>query len=273
MEKLRIASFLCLCAAATSSYAATMVFEEGFENENVGSAPNSKIWGKCSGNCLVVDNEQVRSGNQAARVYLNRNTSRTNYRTEAVPRGAARSPDEGVDFWYGFSIYVPKDHTPDFLSSDTVAQWHHGGGIGGNPPVSLKIDGTEWKLQTRWSSGKVDKQDRKEGGKTFDLGSYKKGTWNDFVFHIKWSSKSNGILQLWKDNKLVIDHKGPTDYANEGGAWLKLGLYKTAWRNPPDGKRYDPKIVERTFYLDNVKIAQGASEGYQAVAPKRVSRQ
>lgn len=249
--------------------AGVLIFEDGFEDTAVGQPPDPSYWGKCSGNCLTATTERARSGQRSMKVNLNRLSDKSSYRTEAVPRGPARNGiKEGDDVWYGFSIFIPADHAPDSLASETLAQWHHGGGSGGSPPLSLKLDDAQWNLRMRWSSGQVNKDNDKQGGKSWNLGAYEPGRWTDWVFRIKWSTNTDGVLQIWKNGAQVVNHQGPNDYANSGASWLKMGVYKTVWRNNPSDGRYDQNITERTFYLDEVRIARGADVNYQDVAPR-----
>ncbi len=270
----------------TPSGSGTLIFFDDFEKAVLKQPPTKdKIdapagygwWGNCSGNCTEVSAEQSRSGGRALKSYLNRLTSNVSYRTEAVPRGEARDNVlEGVDYWYGMSVFVPVGHQTDALSGDTVVQWHHGSGAtpgcssGGNPPLHLRIAGTNWVVRAKASPDVVN--DCKRTDKIVfekDLGAVTKGGWTDWVFHVVWSPKADGRLEVWMNGKLVVDYSGPTDYGNAGGSWMKLGLYKTAWRKPPNGKNYDANIVERTFFHDNVRIAKGKGSLYGLVDPSK----
>jgi len=48
-----------------------------------------------------------------------------------------------------------------------------------------------------------------------------------WVFHIKWSHKPDGLLEVWKDGKLVVRKTGPNTYNDERVPFLKWGLQTT----------------------------------------------
>ncbi len=257
---------------------ATMIFNEDFESGSVNNPPNSNKWGRCSGNCTVITTEYTRSGKKALKTYLNRKTSDVSYRTEAVPRGEVReNTQQGQHYWYGISVLIPNNHSPDSRAGDTILQWHHSpdqhlgetnGGIGG-PPLSLQIHNTKLVVVNRWNPNAIgSKHDPELGTKHWDLGSYQRGKWIDWVFHIKWSYKGDGILEVWKDGKKVISKAGPNNYNDQKAPYMKIGLYKTDWRKKnAAGISYDADIVSRTFYHDELRIAKGSNAKYNDVAP------
>jgi hypothetical protein len=113
--------------------------------------------------------------------------------------------------------------------------------------------------------------------------------WTDWVVHIRWNywkvgssgnrspdenvtnftntpdSPTAGLIQVWKNGKLVVDEKnvqiGTHDNA---GPVFSVGLYK-GWRTAAD-RATDPDVSERTLYFDEFKYA-GANGSYEAVAP------
>ena len=231
----------------SSAHSQTTLFSDDFESTSLNQPPNPKYWGKCSGNCLIIRDDLAWEGTKSAKAYLNREKSPNRYRTEAVPRGPARSLDEGITATYQFMLYVPSTHAPDF-ASETFAQWHQSGADGGRPPLSLKIENNTWRAQLRWETSTGS------GSKTWKLGEVPLGQWTQFTIQAHWLPNAKGWLKLWKDGVLVIDYKGPNDYLATDAPWIKLGIYKTAWRNEPTGKRYNTAIVDRTLYFDNILI-------------------
>ena len=244
-----------------------IVFEDGFENGVVNKPPTKSWrdgrywWGGCSGNCAQVSTDRAKTGKKSLKVYLNRYDSKSKYRTEAVPR-VKKKLKQGDDLWYRFSIYVPRDHVPDWSKgAETVAQWHHNGTGGGVPPLALFIEGSKWRIINRWSSGEVGRgKGRPQGSKSYRVGEIVRGRWVDWVFHVKWFNNNKGLLQVWKNGRQVVNRKGPNNYLEKTGKapYLKLGIYKWVWKSPKNaGKRYDASIFERTYYYDDVRIAVG----------------
>ena len=47
--------------------------------------------------------------------------------------------------------------------------------------------------------------------------------------HVHFSYESDGLIELWKDNELVVQHRGGNSYNDARGPYLKFGNYKSAW--------------------------------------------
>ncbi len=56
------------------------------------------------------------------------------------------------------------------------------------------------------------------------LGQVQKNVWYDFVYHVRWSSGSDGFFDAWVNGKRVLSHRGPTLYVGQG-VYLKLANY------------------------------------------------
>jgi len=91
----------------------------------------------------------------------------------------------------------------------------------------LAIYKDRWRVGNRWDPKRVtkNKNPRPEGGSEgWYVGNIEKGKWTDWVFHIKWSHKPDGLLEVWKDGKLVVRKTGPNTYNDEKGPFLKMGF-------------------------------------------------
>src|SRR5260221_105720 len=51
-----------------------------------------------------------------------------------------------------------------------------------------------------------------------------KNVWYDFVYHVKWSSGSDGYFQAWLNGVQKLNYAGPTIYSG-AGCYLKLADY------------------------------------------------
>ncbi len=235
-----------------------LLFESDFEG-------NQLTGWKISGNAPTIDRGQARAGKQAMKTSLNRQTDKVSYRTEVSGPGS----EVGREYWYGFSILLPEDYTPDRLW-EIVAQWH---GIPDsdlgenwrNPVMALSTTSGHWGWVTRWDAKRntFENGQRQYGGTdNYDLGPYEKGTWTDWVVHVKWSYRPDGVLQVWKNGKIVIDANGPNTFNDERGPYFKMGLYK-GWRDP---SRRSDAISKRVLYHDEFRMG-GAQAGYDDVAP------
>ena len=55
----------------------------------------------------------------------------------------------------------------------------------------------------------------------------KRGAWNDFVLHVKWSSNPKvGFVELYKDGQLVVPKTMVATQFGSETNYLKLGLYR-----------------------------------------------
>ena len=54
-----------------------------------------------------------------------------------------------------------------------------------------------------------------------------KNRWYDFVYHVKWSSDSDGFMFAWVNGVQELAHRGPTLYAGQG-CYFKLANYHAA---------------------------------------------
>ncbi len=248
-----------------SNYASAEVrimLQDNFTASPVGKMPTkTKVapWmGKCSGNCPIVSKEQALYGDRSMKTYLHRDNSKSSYRTEMVPAGNINTGAlHGEDWWYAFNVYIPGNHIPDPVSHDVVAQWHankdRGEGNLGGPVIGLRVDNTRWDIDVNWTSNKITTK-QNINNMRYNVGAISPGTWTEWIFHIKWSYNNDGVLEVWKNGKQVVNRKGPNAYNDNKAPYLKVGLYKTAWRNPAKGAN----IRSRTFYHDGFVIAKGA---------------
>lgn len=239
---------------------ASLLFHSDFE----AGALNEAQWG-VSGNAPTITTEVVRKGKYAVQTHLDRFKSKKSYRTELEIRGTRTKP--GVEYWYGFSVYLPHDYVADPIW-EIVAQWHATldedlGELPGsvNPPLSLHSENGEWMISTIWDSRQITSKENYEGKKRYQLGKYTTGKWTDWVFHIKWLPTKDGILQVWQDSKLVVDKKGPIGFKDRVGPYFKMGLYK-GWETPTRVG----VATQRTLYHDEFRMA-GPEGSYDDVAP------
>ena len=238
----------------------SLIFSEDFES-GVMTLPRS-------GNYPTITTSPVRAGNYAMKTYLHYKNSQDNYRTEVYLK---QKDNIGDHYWYGFSIFLPNDYIVDNVW-EIVAQWHGvpDFDIGENwryPILALKTEGGVWRVRNIWDASSntfSSGEESYDGVKRWTLGNYETGKWVDWVFHIKWSYLSDGILEVWKDGKLVITRNGPNCYNDELGPYFKMGMYKgwkEWWLNT-----WSPDVaLERTLYHDELRIAHG-QDGYELVS-------
>ncbi len=237
---------------------AGLIFSSDFEDGKMNT------W-KPAGNSPAVTRDVARRGRYAMKTSLDRQKDACSYRTEVIGPEA----DIGKEYWYGFSIFLPDDYVPDKIW-EIVAQWncipdYDVGEKWRNPVLALFTTGGRWSWVTRWDAKRntFESGKREYGGEhEYDLGPYQRNLWTDWVVHIKWSFKPDGLLQVWKNGEKVIDQNGPNAFNDAHGPIFKMGLYK-GWSKPTT--RSDA-VSRRVLYHDEFRMA-GATATYQDVAP------
>ena len=178
----------------------------------------------------------------------------------------------GEEYWYGFSIFLPED----FIVNDNweiLAQWH------GYPDFDIGEDWRcpvmalltsnpnytsswgKWTLNLRYDSKEntiVGGKEVYEGENTFELGAWETGVWTDWVFHVRWSYESDGLLEIWKNGVKILYYKGPNAFNDAEGPYFKMGIYTA---DVP---------CARIVYHDEFRMAD-ANSTYEDVAPKESS--
>lgn len=216
-------------------------------------------------NLPTITTERKRVGTYALKSYLSadRDSQYERERTESMILGSPTMV--GQENWYGFSVFLPLDYVPDNIW-ELVAQWHVDpddaveDAAARYPAMALWSDHGIWQIS---NSIDADAQTTSRASITqrkFNLGAYETNKWTDWVFRVKWSYQSDGILQVWKDGKKVIDAPGPNCYNDKKGPYVKLGVYKGWGTMTPD------KVRTRTVFHDEFRMATAAGS-YDTVAP------
>ncbi len=166
-------------------------------------------------------------------------------RAEAL-RYTRSEPLTKCERWYGASTFLPTEYVTD-PAAELVTQWHTDAG---SPPLALWTQNGQWKVVIM--------------GKITVLGNYEKNKWVDWVYHVKWSSASDGLVEIWKDGVKVISKAGANIYSNAiGGAYFRVGLYKWPWKQ---GSNPASTTTKRVMYVDETRVG-GELATYYDVAP------
>ncbi len=175
--------------------------------------------------------------------------------------------------WYAARLLVPRDWTYDpAKGADIVMQWH---AIPGNwkatyPNLAISIQDTNWFVQQSYGSA----QTKPTRTKTKLDAEVQRGVWVAWVIHAKWSPKDDGLLQIWKDRKLVLERKGINVYSTIGveyTPYLKTGIYRPEWHLDTDRKREafgaeTPVATSKVIFVTDVKVGSERAT-YADVSP------
>ena len=257
---LTISAPIALLSTSSLTQAASSLFTGTFES-GIESGWRREL---CCRQSAVTVSSPVRAGERAVKITLNKgdsdiqNSKRSELKLSPVPANSEQ--------WYGFSMFLPESYKSD-PSAEIIVQWHDkpdldSGDIWKTPPLYLTTNNGDLLLRRRWDSRRIVKNNTPQGKEAINLGPYPKGVWTDFVFHVKWSYKSDGLLEVWRNGNLIVTEKGPNTYNDAVGPYFKMGIYKFDWKYNP-GKS---NTTQRVIYFDQVK-AGGAGATYNQVAP------
>ena len=231
-----------------------LLFECDFETGDLGDFNTSGI-------PPIVTSDLSRSGKYAMKVQIGPGENRSEV--------SGPSSDVNKEYWYGFSIFLPKDFTVN-ENWEILAQWHgcpdFGIGEDWRSPVmallthnpNFSSSWAAWTLNLRWDSKRNTQESGEtvyEGTETFELGAYETGVWTDWVFHVRWSYESDGFLEIWKNGVKILYYEGPNCFNDAYGPYFKMGIYAS--------KVKDNRIV----YHDEFRMAD-KNGTYTDVAPK-----
>jgi len=273
MKYLMVILLLCV---ANQADAGELLFLGDFEHGVIPLTRQNATspWYK-SGNPPVVVTvpEPVRFGRYAMKSVLDRLNSPVYYRTEVVPDlDEDKLPKIGEEYWYGFSIYFPKEWVEDNVW-EIVAQWHGRpdfdiGETWRNPIMAFHTEGANLRIVNKWDTQPNTQEANKKRGRKYDgdvvvwKGPIHKDQWTDWVVHVKWSYKDDGLLEIWKNGEQIVRRKGPNTFNDKEGPYFKMGIYK-GWE---DRKGLQGKVSRRIIYHDEVRFA-GPCGSYKDVAP------
>jgi hypothetical protein len=175
--------------------------------------------------------------------------------------------------WYGERMLIPEEWVFDpGKANDIVMQWH---AVPGNwkatyPNLEISIGNDRWFV--RQSYGSAQTKPTRTNTKLDE--PVKRGVWISWVIHAKWSPNDDGLLQIWKDGKVVFERKGANVYGTIGEdytPYLKTGIYHPEWHVDNEHKRTafeqeKPVATRKIVYVTDIKVGS-ARAGFEDVAP------
>ena len=145
---------------------------------------------------------------------------------------AASNGYEGQEAWWAHSILFPDDFTMPTWQMYVVADFHNTSTGSWQANINLdfepQADITKPGNLTLRGYGGINSGD---GAYRATIGQVAKNVWYDFVYHVKWSSGSDGYFEAWVNGAKVLSHSGPTLYSGQG-VYLKLANYHTPVCDP-----------------------------------------
>jgi hypothetical protein len=171
----------------------------------------------------------------------NVNGSGDHERNDLTTSQATTDGYEGREHWWAHSVRFPEDYV-DPPQSELGGTWHAGlvfdfhnttsGGGQANfqvnaMPVTAISPDRPTGLSFQIAYGNQSSPTRQ----TFPIGPVVRNVWYNFVYHVKWTSGSNGYFDAWVNGVQMMAYRGPTLYAGQG-VYLKLANYHSAYGRP-----------------------------------------
>lgn len=253
---MKIFIFIFFVFITSGLVSATLLIDDSFETGRY----NSSIWinqtcSTCSHAMNFINPNSVvtqKDGNYIMRVNLSSNDSFTAGGSRSELSHYAINTTQQTEYWYGFSLYIPLDWQNETKQVWNIfAQWHaqpERGELSTSPPLALELDNNTLRIYSRNTSVFNITNTSQITTTTYVLSNLLKGQWDNYVFNVKWSSGSDGFLNVWRNNVLVLNKTGPNTYNDTVAPYWKLGIYR-------DNTSVSPRVV----YFDNIKMGDNTS--------------
>lgn len=144
---------------------------------------------------------------------------------------------EGHEHWWAHSVWFPDDYVDPPISLATwnggvVADFHNTASGAGQANFQIEAMPTEATSPDRPTGLNFQIAYGIQSSPTtqlFPIGPVVRNVWYNFVYHVKWSSGTDGYLDAWVNGVQMMTYRGPTLYAGQG-VYLKLANYHSAFR-------------------------------------------
>ena len=141
---------------------------------------------------------------------------------------------EGREQWWEHTIFFPDDYNSPPPGPGqhwyALSNFHHTGKTGQSNFTLYHEPGVGF-LFGGFGGTTVANDPSHPGYFSARGGPVRKNTWYNLVYHVKWSSGSDGFLDAWVNGTQKLTHRGPTLYKGMG-CYLKLANYHTAFGQP-----------------------------------------
>jgi hypothetical protein len=197
---------------------------------------------------ITASTEQVFNGAKSLRFEL-RDTdpeSHSGTRAEIATPNATTN-----DLWYSYALYIPAAQYKPEADDEIITQWHGGGSA--TPALCVRTKSDHMYLRIM-------------GSTWVDLGAIDHDKWHSYVYHMKHSAGSDGLIQIWRDGVKIMDRSGQNMYSLSLGSdyhlpqW-KVGVYKSDWNGSAT-----TSTNLRVLYMDDIKYGNGTAT-YDLMAP------
>ena len=205
--------------------------------------PVSSHTGRGSDAMALVERFEVRPGDCGGDTAID--CGRDRERSELSERGD-RNP-QGSSYWYGWSLYIPDNFANVAPTKVALGQFHQ---EGSHPAWMFEIGASGYRIDNHVSDGKPNDH-------TLIDNAVLRGRWHDITVYAHWATSDDGVLQVWADNDLKFDYRGPTMTADK--VYFKYGLYRSFVSRYQNANETD-KVPAQIVYFTNVKRADSRAD-------------
>jgi len=233
---LKHASWMVLFTLTAGTAMAKEAWRGDFESANLTQWTKAQI---TAADRAVVTRDPIRQGKYAVRITVRQGDNPINAsgnRSELV-RMTNEAP--GSEYYYRFSTMFPSNF-PNVNRWQVFLQWHHTGN-NGSPPVECYVLLNQMRCRVGGANGKV-----------LWTRPLERNKWQNFIFHLKWSSNASvGFIEMWRNGKKELPKKYvATQYPGERTI-LKVGYYRDN-RVTQTAQIYHDSVVQATRLHDLV---------------------
>jgi hypothetical protein len=166
--------------------------------------------------------------------------SGSNERNDLTTSQATTDGYEGREHWWAHSILFPNDYVDPPESSSSTWNWGalggfhnttNGAGQGNLTLMAMPATAISPDRPTGLSFKVAYGDQTSPAEATYPIGPVVRNQWYNFVYHVKWSSGSDGFFDAWVNGVQKMSYRGPTLYSGQG-VYLKLGNYHTPFGQP-----------------------------------------
>ncbi len=184
--------------------------------------------------------------------------SGSNERADLTRSPSSTYCNQGQDEWWAHSLMFPPGYVPPPVAAvwnwGALFDFHNSSPGGGQPNFMVYATPTGLELHMAGGANTVNRPSD-PGYYSIAIGPITKNVWYDFVYHVKWSSGSDGLFQAWLNGRQVMNYSGPNLYVGQS-CYLKLANYHTPLGVPISV--IHSRVVRGTTQAD-VQIGSGAT--------------
>lgn len=153
--------------------------------------------------------------------------------------------------WYSFAVFFPGLDWEYDSADEVIMQWHQGGGA--TPALCIRTKKDSIYLRVM-------------GNKWLNLGAIDKNKWHSYVMHVQHSADSKGLVEMWRNGKILLKYAGQNMYPVTGDFKMpnwKLGIYKSTWNGSST-----TMTDRRVLLYDEIKMGSEKAT-YTEMLPRR----